>query len=148
MSTILAANNGGRDIKSLLENLGSTYKTNLESGDLFEDNQKEKDLLIKCLQAELIGWRLDRLSEYHIRITIQQSMFQVRRGLEVFFGLIWRKINGSPGTRTQNYSVKSRVLYHWVSDPSKKLEALRLYQITLKNVYIYLQDLFFLYKAF
>ena len=35
LSTILAANNDGRDIKSLLENLGSTYKTNLESGDLF-----------------------------------------------------------------------------------------------------------------
>jgi hypothetical protein len=55
LSTILAANNGGRDIKSIFENLGSTYKTNLESGDLFEDNQKEKDLLIKCLQAELLG---------------------------------------------------------------------------------------------
>ncbi len=55
LSTILAANNDGRDIKSLLENLGSTYKTNLESGDLFEDNKKEKDLLIKCLQEELLG---------------------------------------------------------------------------------------------
>ena len=26
-------------------------------------------------------------------------------------------IIGSPGNRTQNLSVKSRVLYHWVSDP-------------------------------
>ena len=29
---------------------------------------------------------------------------------------------GSPGNRTQNLSVKSRVLYHWVSDPFKQVK--------------------------
>jgi len=44
LSTVLAYNNRVRDIKSLLENLGSTYKINSESGELFND--KKKDLLI------------------------------------------------------------------------------------------------------
>ena len=42
-----------------------------------------------------------------------------------FFYLLFSKLNlfrilkiGLPGTRTQNKSVKSRVLYHWVSNPS------------------------------
>ena len=32
LPTILVSNNNAKDIKSILENLGSTYKTSIESG--------------------------------------------------------------------------------------------------------------------
>ena len=45
--------NDGQDIKSLVESLSLTYRNNLESGEDFEVNQKEKHLLIKYLEKEL-----------------------------------------------------------------------------------------------
>ena len=54
LSTILAPNNDGRDIKSLVENLASTYKTKLENGEDPENSKEERDLLIKYLTEELL----------------------------------------------------------------------------------------------
>lgn len=42
----------------LVESLSSTYKTKLESGEGFEDNKKEKHLLIKYSDEELLGQKL------------------------------------------------------------------------------------------
>ena len=53
-STILATNNDDRDIKSLVENFASTYKTKLGNGEDPENSKEERDLLIKYLTEELL----------------------------------------------------------------------------------------------
>jgi len=53
-SRILAENNGGQDIKSLIEAIGLVHKVKLESVEDL-DNKEEIERLISYLKEELLG---------------------------------------------------------------------------------------------
>ena len=53
-SRLLAANNEGQDIKSLVEAIGSVHKVNLESVENL-DNKDEIERVIRYRKEELLG---------------------------------------------------------------------------------------------
>jgi hypothetical protein len=53
-SKILAENNDGQDIKSLVEDIGSVHKVNLESAEDL-DNKEKIERVISYLKEELLG---------------------------------------------------------------------------------------------
>jgi hypothetical protein len=54
LSNMLAANNGGQDIKSLVEAIGSAHRVKLENAEGL-DNEDGMERIINYLKEELLG---------------------------------------------------------------------------------------------